>query len=168
MRKLFAIAVLAFCASAQASVIQYDFNYALTSGESISGSLLGELQGDGDTINIVELLGIAYSDPNIATHQYLDPWESNTVSLSGDTLEFRTNVPFAASPNGLIWFDGTTVRVFEFFYDPIAPDLQGAIVIDGGTLDASAWTITAIPVPAAAWLFGSALAGLGWLRRKQH
>jgi hypothetical protein len=25
----------------------------------------------------------------------------------------------------------------------------------------------AVPVPAAVWLFGSALAGLGWLRRKQ-
>ena len=28
-------------------------------------------------------------------------------------------------------------------------------------------TVSAVPVPAAAWLFGSALAGLGWLRRKQ-
>jgi hypothetical protein len=27
-------------------------------------------------------------------------------------------------------------------------------------------TISAIPVPAAVWLFGSALAGLGWFRRK--
>ena len=27
--------------------------------------------------------------------------------------------------------------------------------------------INAVPIPAAAWLFGSALAGLGWLRRKQ-
>ena len=27
--------------------------------------------------------------------------------------------------------------------------------------------VTAVPVPAAIWLFGSALAGLGWLRRKQ-
>ena len=26
---------------------------------------------------------------------------------------------------------------------------------------------TTVPVPAAVWLFGSALAGLGWLRRKQ-
>jgi hypothetical protein len=26
--------------------------------------------------------------------------------------------------------------------------------------------ITAVPVPAAVWLFGSALAGLGWFRRK--
>jgi len=27
--------------------------------------------------------------------------------------------------------------------------------------------VSAIPVPAAVWLFGSALAGLGWLRRRQ-
>jgi hypothetical protein len=27
--------------------------------------------------------------------------------------------------------------------------------------------VTSVPVPAAAWLFGSALAGLGWIRRKQ-
>lgn len=27
--------------------------------------------------------------------------------------------------------------------------------------------LTAVPVPAAVWLFGSALAGLGWMRRKQ-
>jgi len=26
---------------------------------------------------------------------------------------------------------------------------------------------TAVPIPAAVWLFGSALAGLGWIRRKQ-
>ncbi|HJP04021.1 MAG: VPLPA-CTERM sorting domain-containing protein [Gammaproteobacteria bacterium] len=26
--------------------------------------------------------------------------------------------------------------------------------------------LTAVPVPAAAWLFGSALAGLGWIRRR--
>lgn len=28
-------------------------------------------------------------------------------------------------------------------------------------------TLQAVPVPAAAWLFGSALAGLGWLRRRR-
>ena len=27
-------------------------------------------------------------------------------------------------------------------------------------------TVSAVPVPAAVWLFGSALAGLGWMRRK--
>jgi len=28
-------------------------------------------------------------------------------------------------------------------------------------------TLSAVPIPAPAWLFGSALAGLGWMRRKQ-
>ena len=28
-------------------------------------------------------------------------------------------------------------------------------------------TLQAVPIPAAVWLFGSALAGLGWLRRRQ-
>jgi hypothetical protein len=27
--------------------------------------------------------------------------------------------------------------------------------------------VSAVPIPAAMWLFGSALAGLGWLKRKQ-
>jgi hypothetical protein len=31
----------------------------------------------------------------------------------------------------------------------------------------SSGQISAVPIPAAVWLFGSALAGLGWLRRKQ-
>ncbi len=29
----------------------------------------------------------------------------------------------------------------------------------------TAWSV--VPIPAAVWLFGSALAGLGWLRRRQ-
>jgi len=40
-------------------------------------------------------------------------------------------------------------------------DYQG-LVYNGGTLVGSA-----VPIPAAVWLFGSALAGLGWMRRKQ-
>jgi hypothetical protein len=29
------------------------------------------------------------------------------------------------------------------------------------------WTVTAVPLPPAVWLFGSALAGLGWMRRRK-
>lgn len=45
---------------------------------------------------------------------------------------------------------------------------SGQIVGDGTLSDGStgAFMLTAFPVPAAIWLFGSALAGLGWLRRK--
>lgn len=30
------------------------------------------------------------------------------------------------------------------------------------------WSASIVPIPAAAWLFGSALAGLGWARRRQR
>ncbi len=33
--------------------------------------------------------------------------------------------------------------------------------------DITSGTVSAVPIPAAVWLFGSALAGLGWMRRKQ-
>ena len=36
-----------------------------------------------------------------------------------------------------------------------------------GLRNISSGQISAVPVPAAVWLFGSALAGLGWLKRKQ-
>jgi hypothetical protein len=39
---------------------------------------------------------------------------------------------------------------------------QEDYVYTGGTLVG-----TVVPIPAAVWLFGSALAGLGWMRRKQ-
>ena len=41
---------------------------------------------------------------------------------------------------------------------------------DYSNIDAMAFdniVVTAVPIPATVWLFGSALAGLGWMRRKK-
>lgn len=38
-------------------------------------------------------------------------------------------------------------------------------IYDNGKYRASGYAITTVPVPAAAWLFGSALVLLGWIRR---
>jgi hypothetical protein len=67
--------------------------------------------------------------------------------------------------------------------------LEGSMTNSGGTLDLAtgsdcgesscevdfilrtraivSGSVSAVPIPAAAWLFGTALAGLGWIRRKQ-
>jgi hypothetical protein len=45
------------------------------------------------------------------------------------------------------------------YSDPTFQDI-GHVATRGG------WTSTVVPVPAAVWLFSSALAGLGWFRRK--
>lgn len=50
--------------------------------------------------------------------------------------------------------------------DAATPPFGDLSQISSGSFD-FALEIIPVPVPAAAWLFGSALAGLGWLRRKQ-
>jgi len=54
-------------------------------------------------------------------------------------------------------FDGTTLAIF---YDG-RTGLTGTDTLNSFTLDASI-----VPVPAAVWLFGSALGLLGWVRRR--
>jgi len=39
--------------------------------------------------------------------------------------------------------------------------------LDAGPSSASSWEISAVPIPAAAWLFGSALIGLVGIKRKK-
>ena len=67
--------------------------------------------------------------------------------------------------NTLVDLTGTGFVSLDEAYDINA---SGQIVGVGTLSDGSsgAFMLTAVPVPAAIWLFGSALAGLGWLRRK--
>ena len=85
--------------------------------------------------------------------------------------------------------DGATVEIFG--YDTSASVLSRTVPIETGSFQTitfdPAWAnlerlemfndgsavlsldniaINVVPIPAAVWLFGSALAGLGWLRRK--
>jgi len=74
---------------------------------------------------------------------------------------------------------------FELFFDEALTNAGGTVAIQRGFeglcddpncvgydyewpwREAYAGTISAVPIPAAVWLFGSALAGLGWVKRKQ-
>jgi hypothetical protein len=59
------------------------------------------------------------------------------------------------------WSNVSTIVIADsvFSFGPLAPTTAG-IRLDN-------FSATVVPLPAAAWLFGSALAGLGWLRRRQ-
>lgn len=69
-------------------------------------------------------------------------------------------------PEGGGWEDyyrRTGVNNWQYF---IAPgDMPEAF--NANPFSVQSLNVTYVPVPAAAWLFGSALMGLGWLRRKQ-
>lgn len=74
--------------------------------------------------------------------------------------------------------NGDALRFDMHFLEPVNSIGSGIVEVDYAVfvnLDAEFFRIvdepftvsaSAVPVPAAAWLFGSALAGLGWLRRK--
>jgi len=65
-------------------------------------------------------------------------------------LNFATNLMNAGGSINILADNAISI---EGFYGPTRNIISGSV--------------SAVPVPAAVWLFGSALAGLGWLRRKR-
>ena len=68
------ILLLMTCGNAVAAVVQYNFSYEVGNGEQIVGSLNGELQADGDTIDIIDLLSIDYTGADLSYSLSTDGW----------------------------------------------------------------------------------------------
>ena len=115
----------------------------------------------GENLTYVDLRGFPNPD---AQELPIDNATSTSVSLAAGHWGFGTiygaelDLIFAsAMTNG----GGTIALVagssdIEYFNEHIGE----SFTIVGGA-------ITAVPIPAAIWLFGSALAGLGWMRRRK-
>jgi hypothetical protein len=102
-------------------------------------------------------------------------------NLQARLFELTTPLPYiGAPPSGTLmqaWgsafscgtgCSGETVVLANTVLNPGTYVLQLRGIVSGSLSGSygGALNLTAIPVPAAAWLFGSALAGLGWLRRR--
>ena len=130
---------------------------------------------------LVETLGYASSSANNYTNGYGGAVNSGAHDISTDNL-YETGVTGSIGTVGNPAF-ATSKR----FADLILNDLQAgwySLFVGGSDISAagaaitvkvtasaqaSSYNPTAVPVPAAAWLFGSALAGLiGLGRKKQH
>jgi hypothetical protein len=81
---------------------------------------------------------------------------------------FREDSQFGGAQQGL---NSDIVSLAAGTYDfYISLGVKSKAYSDIGTLSSTPtmnFNVTAVPLPAAVWLFGSALAGLGWMRRKQ-
>jgi hypothetical protein len=119
---------------------------------------------------------------------------SNAITFAAATIDL--NVTFDQSvtldlacsetSNVQIGFAGTDIGIGPGPVPDIFLNCGNSLMLSVGTYDISlrseavtnlgglasldfdnALTVSAVPIPAAVWLFGSALAGLGWLRQKQ-
>jgi hypothetical protein len=116
-------------------------------------------------------------------------WAYLTTGATGDIVqwdvEYDQFLPSAMQPGTI--FQGADTSIRTTYYPDTGFSLDYGLSCRGdvaclaafgypmGRFDGSgepgvgpqgAWTISTVPVPAAAWLFGSSLAGLGLLRRK--
>jgi hypothetical protein len=159
MRFLFLVLVI-FSISAQAAPVTWAVNNA---NFDDGGALTGQFDYDDVTdeysnvslnVSAGTLFDSAYYNL-VFTGDATEAWFPESGYIPGPltrtlVLEFSQALSSAGGSVDLMGTDGypgdfeTTPRVL----------LAGA-------------TLSAVPIPAAVWLFGSALAGLGWMRRKR-
>ena len=157
MRKIITALLLVGCGSVQAVPVTWDvFRIMSEQGTYVRG----QFTYDADTNT--------YSDISIYWTSRL---HSGTVTTADLDLSSASSTYMEFIPSGkldqLYWYfqpealSNVDVGVTVDYRNGTVKDFEGRIGGVRGTAK------SVVPIPAAAWLFGSALAGLGWIRRRQ-
>lgn len=161
MSKLIAIFLFLAVNSAFAIPVTWTINGSFANGTTVTGSF----DFDADT-NVYSNLSVTTgSSPNqdLGNGSYSgSPFasDSNDFEVEGScgqisTWECAIGMSFASDLNEEV----EVITILSGYEASAANALQNGLT---GTV-----TANVVPIPAAAWLFGSALAGLGWARRKK-
>jgi hypothetical protein len=180
--KNIALAAALFCVSsvANSASITWVVDITLPTDPDIDGTpdpsvgvITGSFVLDTDTLLIsdvnVSAVGTAFAAASASLVDVYGPYNSGArafellpVSPASDLtnvedIYIKMDVPGLTIAGGVI--DVTSVTTY-LCLDSTCSDFDELY-----TSNLVSGTLSAIPVPAAVWLFGSALAGLGWLRR---
>jgi hypothetical protein len=168
MNHMFAVLVASmFAAGAQASTLTITF-------DEPDGVFSSVDCGQAGTCQVYEIDGYRVTAYGF---QETEPGDMRAFSVTFDT--FGGPEPWFV---GIDRIDGGEFSILEIGEYYGATDISS--IGNGGYVNitqASFWSeyaayapvylddivVSAVPIPAAVWLFGSALAGLGWMRRKQ-
>ena len=164
MKKIISLSVLLLLSSmAHAIPVQWTLQNAVTGNGTLTGSFIYDADLDS-----YSALSITYSSPNPGAENLFGGTETSV--LNGDSIFLST----AGYDTGV-----ATQAFMDFVWAENLTNAGGTVNIGSGsvtnvytqtytdTVVAGSIVASAVPIPAAAWLFGSALAGLGWLRRRK-
>jgi hypothetical protein len=131
------------------------------------------------SFNYDSALDVPAGNINVSKIVNIDPgsWEISEDKNAGGgfgKFEFEAKADRGNSRTQVLTFtmsgvENDTIESYAIGYNPgdtayFASHIAGYSDTDGSS---SGKFASVVPIPAAAWLFGSALAGLGWMRRKQ-
>ena len=174
MRSLFATAFLFLAGSVHALQVQWTVDNAefIDIGAN-PYSVTGTFTYDADTL-AVSNVSISTQSSNYFFGTDVSGNGSQFVFSNSDdspshwsrlVLEFESPLNNAGGAVNLVYgTPGLSLDLLENGSVECAGTICSTVIAaaDGGSITGSV-----VPIPAAAWLFGSALAGLGWIRRKR-
>jgi hypothetical protein len=161
MRHALGVILLLLAGTAQAIPVTWTLDAVFEDGGTATGTFVYDAATNG------------YTGINLSSTDYLDgefqyggefyyvggsPPTSSRLDAGGDSRQTDNVAGLILNWNGNLTNTGGT-------YGLIVPssEMYGFYpafrVVTSGT-------VSAVPIPAAVWLFGSALAGLGWMRRR--
>jgi hypothetical protein len=118
---------------------------------------------DADSLTIDKNTGTFYGTRGIDVWSFNELTGTHHVWTRSDGFAMNM-VAFDSYSNTLYGSDGRGL----FIIDTITGDAELVTHFDNPIrIRSMAFAPSVVPIPAAVWLFGSALAGLGWMRRKQ-
>jgi hypothetical protein len=169
MRHALAVMLLLAVGSVQASTIVYSSPGIVTgiAGLDIGGTLYNVdfETGAYSTFGGVEEFWTSIPEASLAVDLINDVLNAGVVRvLNNDSQYFLTYNPsfsVLAGDGNIDW--GVNALPLDFVDVLWVAGVAGAEPSFHGAR--TAWSV--VPIPAAVWLFGSALAGLGWFRRRQ-
>jgi len=172
MRSVVFASLLFVVLPVQAAPVTWTFeNVVFVDGGSAAGSFVYDVATDiFSDIDITTTAGSILSD---ATYGISNPYVSSGTTVAyGKTLaqfvsaegDLTGTQSILLNIGGLLTNQGGSIYITDSV--EVACTNSNCVTYAAPRIMASGY-ITAVPVPAAVWLFGSALAGLGWMRRKQ-
>jgi hypothetical protein len=162
--------MLAFSSVANASIVTLDF-------ESVGSGSVTTFETEGFTFTGGTWhLGVPANTSTVG----IDPGDSYTMGRTdGGTFSLLSWELGSSSPDDEIHVTGylagggqvnTTFTTSNFQTLSFSSEWQNLLSVEFDPTVSMVFddiAASVVPVPAAVWLFGSALAGLGWIRRKQ-